>query len=141
MIVTADSSSLTVQATVTSDVYQSLEPTVPLIVFVMTGGVVSEAAVTLSVKFALLVVVPVPPDTRCEMRCAPAWLDEKLTVWRELLPQSVNVSRSMWLPALFFAETLFPDGRSIRSVTGLVVEALQLPWPFGPPSLFSAVRL
>src|SRR5437867_2480939 len=44
-IVARDSRSVTVHATVTSDVYQPFEPAVPVMVLVMTGGVVSAVPV------------------------------------------------------------------------------------------------
>ncbi len=49
-----DSGSLTLQLTVTSLVYQPLLPSVPFIVGVITGGVVSDCGFTVRVIFTLL---------------------------------------------------------------------------------------
>jgi hypothetical protein len=58
--VTADCGSLTAHETETLLVYHPLFPRVPTMLGVITGGVVSGAAVTRSVNDSLL-VVPVPP--------------------------------------------------------------------------------
>lgn len=57
---TADSGSVTVQATETSLVYQPCRPTVPVMTFVITGGVVSGGA--LSTHVYVPVIVDVEPE-------------------------------------------------------------------------------
>jgi hypothetical protein len=53
-ITTADWASVTVQATDTLLVYQPLEPAVPVMTFVITGGVVSQTRVTVTLAGAVL---------------------------------------------------------------------------------------